>query len=151
MAGFDPNQPRDEEGKWTKAGRAASSASLSSNAEKEFELFNTYAQRWTSGIDADSRAVAFSLAMNNKELHEYLLQQQYGSDRPKYMTVYRVGNIDYYDESGIVSLFATLEAAQRYQQRFDVDTIREFQVPTSRIVPALTGAGEVWVERDWLE
>ena len=75
MAGFDPNQPRDEIGRWTDAGRAASSASLSSNAEKEFELFNTYAQRWTSGIDADSRAVAFTLAMNNKELHEYLLQQ----------------------------------------------------------------------------
>ncbi len=89
--------------------------------------------------------------MNNKELHEYLLQQQYGSDYPKYVTVYRVGNIDYYDESGIVSLFATLGAAQRYQKRFDVDVIREFQVPTSRIVPTLTGAGEVWVERDWLE
>ena len=26
MAGFDPNQPRDEEGKWTKAGRAARKA-----------------------------------------------------------------------------------------------------------------------------
>ena len=28
MAGFDPNQPRDEEGKWTEAGRAAREAAF---------------------------------------------------------------------------------------------------------------------------
>mgnify|MGYP007040062257 CR=1 FL=1 len=33
MAGFDPNQPRDEEGQWTEAGNAARTASGLSNAD----------------------------------------------------------------------------------------------------------------------
>lgn len=204
MAGYDPNQPRDEDGRWTseekwynryekswvvqrmdaegnqvgdadyvyskreaeaiikeyEAERAswgapstdtARSSALSVLAERELSLFSTYSQRWLGGIDADARATAFHLARNNQELHRYLLQQSFGDNLPKVTRLYRVGGIEYYEESPIVSLFATLSAAESYQQRMGVDSIRSFDVPTSRIVPSGSPSGEVWVESDWLE
>lgn len=145
MANFDPKQPRDKDGKWSDNG-----ASLSKEGEREFSLFSTYSQRWLGGVDADARATAFFLAKNNKELHTYLLQQSYGAEVPKVATLYRVGGFEYYEDSPIVSLFSTLQAAESYQARMGVDSIRRFEVPTSQIVPSGSPSGEVWVERDWL-
>src|SRR5690606_32126186 len=104
MANFNPNQPRDEDGKWTDNG-----ASLSKEGEREFSLFSTYSQRWLGGIDADARATAFYIAKSNKELHTYLLQQSYGADVPKVAALFRVGGFEYYEDSQIVSLFSTLQ------------------------------------------
>jgi len=117
---------------------------------EDLQYFNTYMQRWVSGIDADSRDTAFGLAMGNKELHEYLLEEAFGKSYPMETTLYRVGGLGDIEEGRVVSLFIDRGTAESYQVRMGVDSISEYRVFTKAIVPTLSGSGEVWVEIDEL-
>jgi hypothetical protein len=109
---------------------------------QDYELFNTYAQRWLGGSNYDAKAVAYDLALRNATLHSYLLHQQFGDTIPKMTPLYRIGGM----EEGIQSFFTDMNSAMSYQRRMGVDTINEYSASTKYVVPTGAGSGEVWVD-----
>ena len=76
MAGHDgwKDQPRVPGGKsgggqWTDSGGIL----LSERGQQDLRLFNTYAARWTGGIDANSRGVAYQQRFGVDFIREFVV------------------------------------------------------------------------------
>ncbi len=117
----------------------------SQSYENVIGSFNNLVDKWTREVDPQGKIDAYSLAVENHKLRRGLLKEQYG-DWKGSINVYRVGPIT----DQITSVFPNRIVAESYAARFGVDSVYKFAVNKDDLVPAMTGAGELFVNREHL-
>lgn len=140
----NPDQARNKEGKWTKAGNAAATAAGVPD-EVTLNHFRKLAYEWVGGVNYESKEAAYYMATHDKALHDYLIAEAFGSNPPSMVEIYRTGEIDL---GGIISFFTSRGQAVSYGHGIEP---RSFFVPLQYLVPTGAGSGEVWISGERLE